>query len=137
MIVLQIEITDVAAAFDVESQPPIAADRNAPCPGAVALEPMNAPAGRPDNLGHVVGDDQRGEDVAQPLRKVRPKLPAVVVLDEAQKPSMLNAPDPHASNVRRDRTDVKASRRPQGGAGRPFERRRPGRPGRCSAHIGG
>ena len=72
-----------------------AADRNAPCAGAVALEPMNAPAGRPDNLGHVVGDDQRGEDVAQPLRKVRPKLPAVVVLDEAQKPSMLNAPDSH------------------------------------------
>ena len=68
---------------------------------------MDAPTRWPDNLGYVLGDDQRRENVAQPFCQVWAKLSGVVIFDEAQKPSMLNASDPHAGNVRRDRTGVK------------------------------
>ena len=70
---------------------------------------MDAPTGRPRRPPHVLGDDQHGENVAQPLDQIRGKLTGVVVFNEAQKPSMLNASDPHAGNVRRNRTGVKAS----------------------------
>jgi hypothetical protein len=96
VIVLQIEGAN-AAAFNGEGQPPIAADRDAPCSGAVAFQLMDAPTRWPDNLGYVLGDDQRRENVAQPFCQVWAKLSGVVIFDEAQKPSMLNASDPHAA----------------------------------------
>ena len=109
MIVLQVEVTNLAA-FDGEGQPPIAADRDAPCSGAVAFQLMDAPARRATDLGHVLGDEEHGENIAQPLDQIRGKLSGVVVFDEAQKPAMLNAPNLHLGAVRLDRTGVKEKR---------------------------
>jgi hypothetical protein len=39
---------------------------------------MDATARRSADLGHVLGGDQHGENVAQPLHQVRGKLPRVV-----------------------------------------------------------
>src|SRR5712691_12154165 len=82
VVVLQVEVADFTLP-DVKGQPPIAADRNAPRPGAVALELMNAPAGRPGDAAHVGRRDQHREDVAQPPHKIIAEFPAVVVFDEA------------------------------------------------------
>ena len=95
MVVLQIEVANFSA-FEIEGQPPVAAYRNAPCPGALALKLVDAPAGRSHNLGHVGGSNQHGENTAQPLRKIRAKLPAVVIFNEPQKSLVLNAPNYHA-----------------------------------------
>jgi hypothetical protein len=93
--------------IDVEGEPPVAAYRNTPCPGSVAFKLMNSPAGWADNPVNVGGGNQHRENVAQPSYEVAAKFPAVVVLDEAQKPSMLNTSNNHAINVRFDRTLVK------------------------------
>src|SRR6202040_3953305 len=95
VIVLQIEVADFTLP-DVEGQPPIAAERNAPCAGAVAPQLVNAPAGRPDNAADVGRRDQHREDVAQPPHKVIAEFPAVVVFDEAQQAPMPDAPNDHA-----------------------------------------
>jgi len=52
VIVLQIEVADFTL-LDLKGQPPIAADRNTPCPGAVAPELVNAPARRRDHAAHI------------------------------------------------------------------------------------
>jgi hypothetical protein len=82
MVVLQIEVADFTLP-DIKGQPPIAADRNAPRSGAVALQLVRAPAG-PNNAAHVNRGDQRRENVAQPPHKIIAEFPAVVVFDEAQ-----------------------------------------------------
>jgi hypothetical protein len=71
---------------------------------------MDAPARRATDLGHVLGDEEHGENIAQPLDLIRGKLSGVVVFDEAQKPAMLNAPNLHLGDVRLDRTVVKEKR---------------------------
>ena len=109
VLVLHVEVTNLVA-FDGEGQPPIAADRDAPCSGAVAFQLMDAPPRRATDLGHVLGDEEHGENMAQPLDQIRGKLSGVVVFDEAQKPAMLNAPNLHLGNVRLDRTGVKEKR---------------------------
>jgi hypothetical protein len=80
---------------NVEGQPPIAADRNAPCPGTVALELVHAPAGRPDHAVHVGRRDQHREDVAQPPHQIVAEFPAVIVFNEAQHASVPDAPNVH------------------------------------------
>ena len=71
---------------------------------------MDVPARRATDLGHVLGDEEHGENIAQPLDQIRGKLSGVVVFDEAQKPAMLNAPNLHLGDVRLDRTGVKEKR---------------------------
>jgi hypothetical protein len=67
----------------IKGQPPIAADRNAPRSGAVALQLVHAPAG-PNNAAHVGRRDQRRANVAHPPHKIIAEFPAVVVFDEAR-----------------------------------------------------
>src|SRR6266851_9728803 len=93
--VLQIEVADFALP-DVKGQPPIAADRNAPRPGALPLELMDAPAGRSSNAVNVGRHDQHRQYVAQALHKIAAQLPAVVVLNEPQQSAMPDAPNVHS-----------------------------------------
>jgi hypothetical protein len=67
---------------------------------------VDASARRADNLGHVSGSNQHGENVAQPLHKIGAKLPAVVIFDKAQKTFVLNTPNYHPKGVRYCRTIV-------------------------------
>src|SRR5271165_4104502 len=67
-----------------------------PCPGAVALQLMHAPAGWPANAAHVGCRDQHREDVAQPPHEMIAEFPAVVVFDEAQQAPVPDAPNVHA-----------------------------------------
>lgn len=81
MIILQVEVANLAE-FDVEGQPPIAANRYAQRAGGVSVKLMNPPAGRAGHTGYVRCGDQYGEDIAQPADEIVAKLPAVVGLDE-------------------------------------------------------
>src|SRR4051812_34183794 len=88
-VVLQVQVADFSM-FKIEGQPPITADGNRPCPGTVAFKLVNAPTGRANNAAHVGSCDQHGQDVTQPPHEVGPELPAIVVLNEPQKPSVLD-----------------------------------------------
>ena len=91
MIVLQIEIANFTLP-DVEGQPPIAADRNAPRPGAITVKLMNPPAGRPLQGLHVRCRDQRREYPPQALHEVAAQLAAVIVSNEAQQAPVPDTP---------------------------------------------
>ena len=107
MVVLQIEIADFTLS-DAKGQPPIAADRNAPRSGAVALKLVDVPAGRSANAAHVGRCNQHREDVPQPPYKIGVEFPAVVVFDEAQQAPVPDAPNVHAcQGVRLYRASVK------------------------------
>src|SRR5208282_328576 len=89
--------------------------RNAPRPGAIAPELVNAPPGRPDNAAHIGCRDQHREDIAQPPHKIVAEFSAVVVFDEAQQTPVPDAPNDHGMrSVRLDRTPVKRSARLRG-----------------------
>ena len=95
MIVLQVEVEDFALP-NVEGQPPIAADRNAPRCGAVALKLVDVLAGRSANAAHVGRCNQHREDAPEPPHKIGAEFPAVVVSDEAQQAPVPDAPNDHA-----------------------------------------
>jgi hypothetical protein len=66
-------------------------------PGAVPLEPMDAPAGRPADAIHVGSHDQDGEDIAQPPYQIASEFPTVVILDKPQQTAVADAPNDHTS----------------------------------------
>jgi hypothetical protein len=64
---------------------PVAAHRNAPGSGAVALKLMHPPTGRgPDRL-YISGDNERRDNIAEPLGKVRAQLGAVAIFGSGAK----------------------------------------------------
>ena len=56
---------------------------------------MNTPTGWAGNRFHIGGSYQHSENVAQPLDKIRPEFPAVVVFKEAQEAPMPDTPNLH------------------------------------------
>src|SRR5208337_4791418 len=78
-----------------QGQPPVSADGDTPRACPLPFELMDTPARRTGNVGHLVGCNQDGEDVAQPCHEIRAKLPAVVILNETQKASVPDVPDNH------------------------------------------
>jgi hypothetical protein len=89
-----IEIADFGL-LNLKGQPPVAAERNAPRPGAVALELVQAPAGWPCDAAHVGRRNQHREDVAQPPHQIITEFPGIVVFNEAQQASVPDAPNKH------------------------------------------
>jgi hypothetical protein len=81
MVILQVQVADFAL-FDVEREPPIAADRNAPGSGTIAFKPVNAPSGRTGNRVHIRGSNEHRQYVAEPLYEIRAKLAGIVILNE-------------------------------------------------------
>jgi hypothetical protein len=96
MVILQVQ--DFAL-LDVERNPPIAADGNAPGSGAVALELVNAPSRRTGNRIHIRGRNEHCQNVAEPLYEISAKLAGIVILNETQKSAMLNASDNHNKSL--------------------------------------
>jgi len=98
MVILQVQVEDFAL-LNVEGDPPIAADGNAPGSGAVALELVNAPSGGTGNRIHVRRRNEHRQNVAEPLHEIGTKLAGIVVLNETQKSSVLNAVDNHGKSL--------------------------------------
>src|SRR5260370_42150785 len=96
MIVLQVEIADLAA-FQLEGDPPVPRDRNAPGSRAVAGKLVNVPTGRSFKRGHVCRRLQRSENAADPVYEVGPDGAVVVVFDEALQAPGTGAADLHPS----------------------------------------
>jgi hypothetical protein len=95
VIILQIEIADFALP-EIEGQPPIAADRNAPRPGAVTLKLMNPPAGRPVQSLYVRRRDQRCQNPPHARHEAAAQLAAVIVSNEAQQAPVPDTPNDHS-----------------------------------------
>src|SRR6185312_11300022 len=92
MVVLQIEIGDFFL-LDFKGQPPVATDRNAPCPGAVAHKLVDAPTRRAMQRLYVARRDHRRKHPSQTRSKIVAQFAAVVVPDKAQQ-----SPVPDTSN---------------------------------------
>jgi hypothetical protein len=95
VIVLQIEVADLSV-DDIEGDPSVPRNRDAPGPGTVADKPMNPPAGRALNPAHVRCADQHGKDVPHPADQIVPEPPVIVVFDKASQTLMTDAPNLHS-----------------------------------------
>lgn len=81
MIILQIQMFDCMVDY-LKRDPPVSTDGNAPCSGTVPCQLVHTPTGRSLHLAYVLCEDERGDNFAYPLDKIRPEAPAVVVLDK-------------------------------------------------------
>lgn len=94
MIVLQVEVADFAAS-QLEGNPPVAGDRNAPRSRTIAGELVNVPTRRSGKRGSVRRALQRGQYTTNPVHQVWPDLAVVIVLNEALQTPAAGAPDSH------------------------------------------
>jgi hypothetical protein len=81
VIILQIQVQNLIL-FDLKGNPPVSADRDAPCSGSVPGELMNTPA----------------QNFTYSIDQIGPKAPVIVILDETPEPSMSHAADMHTDN---------------------------------------
>jgi hypothetical protein len=89
---LQIEVSHFALS-NFDGQPPVAADRNAPSAGAIALKVMHPPPWRP---ARAFMSCRR--DAPNALHELAAHLATVIVSNEAQQAPVPDAPNKRSSN---------------------------------------